>query len=377
MNSRPALFIPIVGIFAACVGLSGPLFAIELGKRDFGSFVVGINGAMTPAGILCAAFCSPRMAQAIGLRNLALCATGIGALAFIGMYSFSGLLFWFPGRFALGVCVGCIYVALKTWTLAVANVGERGWIMGWYASALALGFSCGPFLLAGIGAAGIGAYAAGCLILAVTGVLIFLIAPRGINAREMNFVGLVFFLRLTPVLLLAVAFFGLFDHATLAFLPSYGMELGHTEADMIAALGVLNIGNVMLQVPIGWLADRYSRRAILFACAATVALGALLLPMAIAYPLFSWPFLCLWGAAAYALTTVAAAELGDRYTGPRLLAGSAAFTLAGGLGGAIGAPLVGLILTNLGLKMLPLSIAILAVVLCLLLGLFPLAKKMA
>ncbi|WP_155253377.1 hypothetical protein [Bradyrhizobium japonicum] len=44
---------------------------------------------------------------------------------------------------------------------------------------------------------------------------------------------------------------------------------------------MLNGGNVVLQVPVGWLADRLPRRRVLFGLAAATAAGAVLLAIAV------------------------------------------------------------------------------------------------
>lgn len=50
------------------------------------------------------------------------------------------------------------------------------------------------------------------------------------------------------------------------------------------------------------------------------------------------------GSYAYDLTAVSLAELGDHFGGSTLLAGSAAFTLASGVGGMFGGPLTGAVI---------------------------------
>jgi MFS family permease len=103
------------------------------------------------------------------------------------------------------------------------------------------------------------------------------------------------FLPLAPVLLAAVAMFGLFDQATLSLLPAYGLSHGLSVAVSAAALGVLNVGNVVLQVPIGWLADRLPRRHVLAGCAAATVAGCAALPVAVTTPWLLWPLLFVWG----------------------------------------------------------------------------------
>jgi hypothetical protein len=107
--------------------------------------------------------------------------------------------------------------------------------------------------------------------------------------------------------LLAAASFGAFDHATLAFLPRFGTVYGLSAAAMGIGLSVLNVGNVLLQPPIGWASDRWGRRPVLVSCALLTVLGGGLLPWLIKLPLV-YLFLFVWGACAYGVTTVALAR---------------------------------------------------------------------
>jgi MFS family permease len=154
------------------------------------------------------------------------------------------------------------------------------------------------------------------------------------------------------------------------------MHRGLSEATMALGLAVLNIGNVFLQIPIGWLADRFSRRLVLGCCAGATASGACLLPIAAdhsAVALFALLF--FWGSCAYGVTTVSLAELGDRFSGAILLAGSAAFTLASGIGGIFGGPVAGTAIDYLGNRGLIVAVATAFSALALLVGVLPLTKR--
>jgi len=149
--------------------------------------------------------------------------------------------------------------------------------------------------------------------------------------------------------------FGLFDQSLLALLPTYGLSSGLSERVMASALGVLNAGSIILQLPIGWLADRFPRRIVLFGCALSTAIGALVLPLVIHHFLL-WPLLFIWGAVAYGIATISMIELGDHFSGKMLLSGSAALTMMSGLGGILGSPIIGFTVGRMGPSGLPISL---------------------
>jgi MFS family permease len=159
-------------------------------------------------------------------------------------------------------------------------------------------------------------------------------------------------------LLIAVGVFGYFDQAALSLLPVYGLAHGMSQQTVILALAVLVSGSVFLQMPIGWLADYMPRRLLMCLCASITALSGAALPFVIGHPLLLWPLLFIWGGLAFGTYTAAMAELGQRFSGSVLLAGSAAFALMWGVGGIIGPPVSGAAMELWGPEGLPISLAL-------------------
>lgn len=124
-------------------------------------------------------------------------------------------------------------------------------------------------------------------------------------------------------------------------------------------LTVLIAGNVLLQVPIGWLADRYSRRYLLNGLAFGSVVGCILLVWLIEGSILIWPMLFVWGAIAFGTYTIALIDLGDRFSGALLLAGNSAFGLMWGISGVIGPSVAGVTMDIVGPEGLPLTLGIL------------------
>jgi MFS family permease len=338
-----------VGVFAVAVGLSSPLLALVLKRQDLSSFLIGANAAMMPIGLLSSSMCVPRLAQRRGAYPVAIACAATAALAFSLMGCVENLVVWFPARFALGFGIGGFYIINKAWLNEIAVPLYRGRIMGLYTATLAAGFSLGPLMLAVTGSVNRLAFAVGVAAIIVAALSVVLFARRLPSFSVRERASIRSFVPLAPLLLISVGMFGFFDHITLAFLPAFGMNRGLSEATMALGLALLNLGNVFLQVPIGWLADRLSRRLVLIGCAGATVAGACLLPFAAEQGTMSlFALLFVWGACAYGVTTVSLAELGDRFSGSTLLAGSAAFTFASGAGGMFGGPLAGAVIDSLG-----------------------------
>jgi hypothetical protein len=105
-----------------------------------------------------------------------------------------------------------------------------------------------------------------------------------------------------------------------------------------------------------------------FGCVAIAVAGCILLPVVIETPLV-WPFIFVWGAVSYGIYTMSIIELGERFSGQKLVAGNAAFAMMWGVGGIAVPPMAGAAMDLLGAPGLPLvlgaiclSLAVLSVV---------------
>ena len=182
------------------------------------------------------------------------------------------------------------------------------------------------------------------------------------------------FFSLAPLLLLAVASAALFDQVVMSLLPIYSLRHGIVEATGSLMLTVLIVGNVLLQIPIGWLADRFSRRYLIIYLAFGTVAGCILLAWWIEGSLLIWPMLFVWGAIAFGTYTIAMVDLGDRFSGALLLAGNSAFGVMWGIGGIIGPSVSGVAMDLMGPEGLPWTLGVIFGVLGIAASLMPLGQ---
>jgi MFS family permease len=342
-----AVISSMVGVFAFAVGGTPVLLGVLLSRQGLSDLAIGASAACSPLGIIAASFVIPWAAERFGAVRVALLSCVLGLLAVAAMAATPEQWVWMAARLLWGLAVGGFYIVNKAWLAQITPPGLRGRVFGVYASFLSAGFACGPLLVAlldfrpGPCFALLGAAFTVCAV-GVAGFRRGLPDFRGQRrAPVLGAIGLV------PIVLVAAAAYGVFDHVTLAFLPKFGLGHGQSAIAMGIGLSVLNVGNVLLQTPIGWASDRFGRRPVLAGCALLTAVGALALPWAIGHVLL-YPFLFVWGALAYGVVTVALAAIGDHFKGATLLSCSAAMTMAGGLGGVLGPPAVGVLQAAFG-----------------------------
>jgi MFS family permease len=155
------------------------------------------------------------------------------------------------------------------------------------------------------------------------------------------------------------------DFALYSLLPVYGLHHGLDQSSAVLVLTVFTGGNVLLQLPIGWLADHTSWRAVLLACVLVSLAGALALPFAMTTPVLLYSVVFVWGGALFAIYTVGLGLMGDGFPRNQLAAANVVFVMVYQIGGAAGPTLAGTAIDLLGPEGLIVVVAIAATVLTL------------
>jgi MFS family permease len=142
----------------------------------------------------------------------------------------------------------------------------------------------------------------------------------------------------------------------IAFFTIYGIRSGLDLAAASRVLGIGIIGNVLLSYPLGWLADHWSRRAVMVLSAALTVLLSLSLLVTITHWSI-WPIMMVLTPMAFATYVVGLATMGDAFKGPDLMAGTAAVAAMWGVGGLIGPPVAGVAIDLVGIDAMPVTLA--------------------
>lgn len=347
---RASLVASIATIIAVdvAIGLTFPLLALVLEARGVDARTIGLNAAMSPLGIILSGPFIPRVTARFGGKRVALAAMGLTMVSLVSFPLSTSLALWFVMRFILGVAGSALYSLSEAWIMHFAEDSSRGRVTAIYAGVLSLGFSIGPFLIPFTGVEGFLPFGSAIVMVGVSMVPFHFIRLDDEEFANVDEGGGFFgFVARAPLLLFAVGVLTLFDAVMLAFFPIWGLRHGLGLHDATWALGLAIVGNAVLQYPVGWLADRWSRTGLLLAASALTVALALALPFAVTNWAL-WPVALLIGSSAYAVYTVALIALGDQFRGAALVAGSAAFGTMWGVGGIIGPPIAGQALETLG-----------------------------
>lgn len=163
-------------------------------------------------------------------------------------------------------------------------------------------------------------------------------APRIRIDGGSNYVSVVW---LAPLAMFAAFAGGLGEQVAFSFLPVYAVGAGVPAETGALWLSVFVMGNIVLQWPIGWMADHFDRRAVLAGCALVSMVLVGVLPLVPATSLFVIGTVLLWGGISFAIYPVGLALLGQGVKSGDIARANTAFSMIYILGGLIGRPMTG------------------------------------
>jgi MFS family permease len=342
-----------ISVFGFTFGMTYPLLSLILESRGVPEGMIGINAAMTPIGILLFSPVIPIAARKFGAKSTAIVAALLTVLVIPCYKIFPSLEAWFVLRLVHGMLVSTLFVLSESWIVKFADGKQRGRIVAIYASVLSASFATGPAVIGRMGIEGWSPFIIGTCVLLVGTLPLFLVIDKpGELSGEPGSSSFFAIAPRAPMLLASVATFAMFDAATLSLMAVYAVRTGLDIATAAYTLTALIAGNIFLQYPIGWLADRMAKRAVLTGCAFVTLVLLLLVPHVMG-TIWMWPVLVIAGSTGYGMYTVALAALGDRFDGDELIAGMAAFSVMWGSGALIGATIAGWAMVGFGPHGLP------------------------
>jgi MFS family permease len=337
----------LAAVFCSCLGVGlifgfqPPLIALVLSRTGASNFAVG---AVTAASLIAVIVLGPVYPWAmvrLGLKRSVVAGVIVGAVILALMPACTGVAPWLILRSLTGCALGLSWIASEVWMNSVSGADARGTVMGIYGTVFSIGTMAGPALLEATGTRGWQPFAVGATVLLVT--LLPLLVLRGVQSDPQVFTPMRELggaMRAAPVIMLAALVAGLVESADLTLLPLFGIHAGFPDRKALLLVTVFVAGNVVLQAPIGLLADRYGRRAVLGGCAALSGLGPLLLLPSLATPALMWALLFIWGGTLYAFYSQGIALLGSAFAPSALPTANTVFVMVYCLGGVIG-PSVG------------------------------------
>jgi MFS family permease len=341
---RLALVAILASVLSFSISLGGlvPWMALWLEARGTDEAVIGLVSAANPFGVMLAAPLVPRLLRRIGAADAILAAGLVTVASVVLLPVLDSVAFWLVLRLLSGFAGSVPWVVTETWINAVAGDRNRARVLALYGAVLSAGFTTGPLILTVTGTESVAAVFGFATLNAAALVPIFFVrhlAPVIRFAAGFRLSGMVYAM---PVILAAGFLSGAVDTAFFSFLPIWGMRSGLEETFAVTVLSIFVAGNVLLQFPLGWLADMLGYRPVMLGCGVACILGPILALQAVEAPVVLCVVMFVWGGAAWGTYLVALAAIGRRFKNGPLAAANAAFVMVYTLANVTGPPLAGL-----------------------------------
>ncbi|MGC4012768.1 MAG: MFS transporter [Pseudomonas sp.] len=370
MNTPAILNKPLLAVLLFAVSIVGlslgatlPLVALRLLDNGASALQIGILSAVPAAGMILAATLVDRACQLMSRRRLyLLCFVLCTASTLAIEFSSHSLWVLAAARLALGVGMGIAIILGEAWVNELCGEKNRGTIVALYATSFTAFQLLGPTLVALLGAQTpwvVLLVSAGHLIALAT--VAFAMPEEGLHehVEEPRSFSLAGFLRVAPALCMGVLFFSFFDSVVLSLFPVYASSHGYAVGIAAFMATVILMGDMLFQMPLGWLSDRLDRSSLHLLCGVGAMLIGLALPWLISQPSLLWPALMVLGAVAGGVYTLALVLIGQRFRGRDLVTANAAAGMLWGVGSLLG-PLLSGSLMDLGPHGVPVALALAA-----------------
>lgn len=360
VDNRRALIAVIAAVTAMAVSLSLsiPLVSLLMEKRGYGSDVIGLMGAMPALSFLLASPAVPACTRVVGSGKMLWGALLISAVSIWALSLSDNIYFWFFLRLMIGLSMAILFLISETWLNKIAREKTRGRTIAIYVSSMTCGFAFGPVLINFLGAEGSLPFIVASLIVLSAGFAFLIVGDRFPDLGEKSSYSIFSFIKIAPMISAATILVAFFDGSVLTLLPVYGVKNGQILGIAVLMTSALLAGNILLQVPIGWLADRFDRTLVILICGIVGVLGALILPLVILTPYLLWPLLIVWGGGVVGTYTIALVIMGQQFKGGDLVTATAAVGMLWGLGSLLGPVLAGVAMEIIKPHGMPLTFAV-------------------
>lgn len=340
-------------------GIAFPLLSLWLQARGASSLRIGVMASLVwvamSAGIVAAPFLMRRYGPARTVLQ-GMVASAL-ACAFMGNVPQVAWLILCP---LLGWGFGLRWIGNESWLYSIVPEGRRGLVVGVHETVIGLSMLVGPLLIGGLGVYSPAAFwCAGVFCLLATLPLWPARASAGLGHLQAEVP------RITAGQVLRglwahpvwVGFWaGVTDTAALSLFVVVAQDHGIQTSTVAGMLTVFGITGLVMQVPLGWLADRFGTRSAILVCSLFALAGA---GLTLAAPLAPILMLTLaagcFGVLGSGLLTLAMV-LASQARGDIRLSMSQA-SLAFTVGSALGPALVGALMNSYGPVAYPWALA--------------------
>jgi len=209
------VFISTAVLVAFATNLSMHLLNLRMHSLGISEFSIGLSVAAQALGIVLVAPLAKHVISALGIRQTFLLGAFVASSTLIVFNSVSTPLVLAVLRMAFAIGLALLFVVSESLVITRTDASNRGRVIGWYATGLAVGTTAGPAFIAVTGVEGLAPllWSAGFFWLSTVPVLLHVVKGQELApvVRNSTFAAI----RLMPIAFLTAFVFGIVDNGGL------------------------------------------------------------------------------------------------------------------------------------------------------------------
>ena len=340
-------YLSISALFTGiALGYFFTLVVIIAKYNNFPEGIIGIIAGSFSLGLMTAGFFVSYILDKIGLYKTMFIGIFVQTICVIIMFVFFNPSNLILNHFIMGVFGGMIWMTMDTWVNLVSDNKNRGKAIGFYNSAITLGFAIGPLFIGIFGTEGIlPIFIAICLMIIRTPVIMTI--KQQVNnvkipklEKKLNFS----FIKIAPFIFIAIFVSGVIDSSFGALFPAYMINEFFSDKQIGFLFFIGLIIGVFLQPLVGALTDKINKRFLIILFLIFHLIWPLLLHNFISEIIIVYVSIIIWGFASISLYTVTLAYLGERVKITELSIATSVFIIIFEFGEFVGPITIGFIM---------------------------------
>ncbi len=334
-----------IGLMMIGNGLQGTLVGIRSEQAAFGTNTIGLVMSGYFVGILVGSRAATKALRSVGhIRVFGALASMASAATLVYLLTVNPVA-WGLMRFATGFCMAGLYIVAESWINDLATNNNRGRFLAFYMVISMGGFAVGQLLLNIPDGSGIKLFLISSVLISLALVPISLSAsssPPTLTPEVMSVRDLA---AIVPTGIVVSVLVGMANGALLGMGAVYATQAGLGPGQVSLFMGAPMVGGVAGQFPVGYLADRVPRRAIMIALGFLATAAATALLFVNSGSVIGYLLMFTIGACSFPLYSLSIAYSNDWIQPEQILGASAALVTTNAVGATAG-PFLATVLMN-------------------------------
>ena len=266
-----------IGIILLANGLQGNLMGVRSVIENFSSLSTGILMSGYFVGYFVGSKLTPALVSRVGHIRVFAAFASTASLSILIIATYVNPVVWTLGRFLTGLSLVSCYVVAESWLNDRANNKTRGKLLSIYMIINYLGLACGALLLNFDDPKNFKPFILVSILLSVALIPILLTKRSAPKFKKIGTLNLKELYKISPLGTVSSFCTGSIYSALFTMFAVYATKINFTLFEISLLLFLTTIAGAFFQGPVGYLSDRYNRRAVIILCSLSSAVFCLLL----------------------------------------------------------------------------------------------------